>query len=113
MADSYVTVGTIQQVMLDGAGKVSEVLVTPTTDFTLKFGKVSYFILLPVDTHGKVDETTGAKFKRLEDSRFTVDDPLGSTLTQAAIARTVVEIRCESRTGLDAKVVSIKIPASA
>lgn len=111
--DIYVTAGTIQQVELDGKGKTTFVSVTPTSDFTVKFGKDSYIVLLPLDKDKKkVDETKQAKFGKLENSSFSVDERFKSVLTQVAITRTVVEIQCKFETVSQAKVVCLKIPAT-
>lgn len=114
---NYVTVGNIQ-VELDHEGKATQVVVNPTLDFTVKFGKDSYIVLLPLDANGKkVQKDTEAKFleaklKKLENSIFTVLGHSESVLTQLAIKRTVVEIRCNVASDGVFKVVSLKIPAA-
>lgn len=120
---TYVTVGTIQ-VILDHNGKPSEVLVAPTSEFTVKFDKDSYIVLLPLDSADKtrVDKTIeakflDAKFGKLENLRFSVSGHSESVLTQVAIKRTVVEIQVEFETDSVTKVesvnvISLKIPAA-
>jgi len=114
---NYVTVGNIQ-VELDDTGKPTQVLVNPTADFTVKFGKDSYIVLLPLDSKErkvpKDAETkfVEAKFKKLENSSFTVLGHSESVLTQLAIKKTVVEIQCNIASSGVVNVVSLKIPAT-
>ena len=112
MSNTYVTVGTIQ-VELDAAGKPTKVLVTPTSDFTVKFGKDRFIVLLPLNLEDAEEKFIGAKFRKLENSSFSL---LGyyseSVLTQVAIKRTVVEIQCEFATDDSPKVTSLIIPAA-
>lgn len=114
---NYVTVGNIQ-VELDGNGKATQVFVNPTSDFTVKFGKDSYIVLLPLDSKEKKvpkdaeTEFVEARFKKLESCSFTVLGHPESVLTQLAVNRTVVEIKCNFARNGAVKVVSLKIPAT-
>lgn len=115
--DTYVTAGTIH-VELDRNGKTTNVLVTPTSDFVVKFGKDSYIVLLPLDPKEKKifkDAETrfiNAKFRKLENLIFSVSGHSESVLTQVAIKGTVIEMHCAFETDDTVKVVSLKIPAS-
>lgn len=116
MNDIYVTVGTIQ-VEFDSTGKRTEILVTPTPEFTVKFDKNNYIVLLPFDSSKKIIEEPetkflDAKFGKLEKSRFSVSDWSESVLIQVALKRTLVEIHCKFETDpAPIKVISLKIPA--
>ena len=120
----YVTVGTIQ---FEIGGRKNEIQVTPTSDFTVNFGKDKYIVLLPLNTKEtketkETNETKiqinddgkllGAKFKKLENSIFTVCDLSNLVLTELAVKRTVVEIRLFLKPDGEATVVSLKIPAT-
>ncbi len=114
---NYVTVGNIQ-VELDNNGKATQIVVNPTSDFTVKFGKDNYIVLLPLDSNEKKvpkDAETKfleAKFKKLENSNFTVLGYSESVLTQLAIKSTVVEIQCNVASDGVVNVVSLKVPAT-
>ena len=98
MSDNYVTVGTIQ-VELDGSTSLIKVLVTPTADFIVKFGKDSYIVLLPLDADKKkvlkaADEKfIEARFTKLENSSFPAIGFSASDLIHIAANRTTVERR--------------------